>query len=224
MCMSSVRARAERVREGAAPAYISEIKFIHSGPAARGGVRRGPARERGGRGGLCRAPETHAPRSRARPPAPQPQARCGPALPAPRRCGSRFPPAPPGPGEGDWEEPDMSRGRRIFRKEEGAGGGGGLRSSGSERGHAPAPPREGGGKPRRGAPLVRSCPGCGPLGRPRMGPVPTRAGVPQLFKSKFVQPSPPSPPPPFSRRNRRTAPAPGARVGAPVCPPGAAWV
>lgn len=28
------------------------------------------------------------------------------------------------------------------------------------------------------------------LGRPRMGPVPTRAGVPQLFKSKFVQPSP----------------------------------
>lgn len=99
-----VRARARR--KGArqtAGLQISEIKFIHSGPAAGGGVgaglRAGAWRARPPLQGWSgtRTPLACAP---TRPPAPQPRARRGPTLLAPRRGGSRFPPAPRAPGGG----------------------------------------------------------------------------------------------------------------------------
>lgn len=167
----------------------------------------------------------------ARPPAPQPRARRGPTLLAPRRGGSRFPPAPRAPG--GWGLGASQRGCRRKRAEQaaggggigggGAGGGGGggssARSSRSERGHVHrAPPGRAAnrGEARR---FCGAAPGRGPAqGRPRRAPPPSAPARPNYLRPSSLRPPPP--PPPFSRRALRTAPARGARVGAPAWAPG----
>lgn len=232
VCQSPcARARAERV-QGKPPAskYPKSSSFTR-GPRLAAGWGRGFARELGGRGRLCRAGAAHAPRSRARPPAPQPRARRGPTLLAPRRGGSRFPPAPRAPG--GWGLGASQRGCRRKRAEQaaggggigggGAGGGGGggssARSSRSERGHVHrAPPGRAAnrGEARR---FCGAAPGRGPAqGRPRRAPPPSAPARPNYLRPSSLRPPPP--PPPFSRRALRTAPARGARVGAPAWAPG----
>lgn len=192
VCMC-VRARARRksARQSAG-LHISEIKFIHSGPAARGGVRAGPrAGARRARRPLQGSRDTRTPLARApaRPAAPgalRPRPACTPAAREPLSAGA------PGPGEG-WGlgVSQTSRGRRRTRRR--------RAQEAAARPDPPAPseatctghPQGRAANRGEARHLCGAAPGCGPvLGRPRMGPVPTRAGVPQLFKSKFVQPSP----------------------------------
>lgn len=96
-------ARVERV-QGKPPRskYPKSSSFTRACRSARWGGGGALARERGGRGRLCRAVAAHAPRSSARPTAPQPWRASAPPCCTPAG-GSRFPPAPRAPGGGDWE-------------------------------------------------------------------------------------------------------------------------
>lgn len=84
-------------------------------------------------------------------------------------------------------------------------------------------PREG-GKPRRSAArrFCRAAPERRPtLGRPRRAPPPYAPARPNYLSPSSLRPPPlQPPPPPVNRRAWWTAPAPGARVGAPAWAPG----
>ena len=181
------RARRKSARQSAG-LHISEIKFIHSGPAARGAVRAGPrAGARRERRPLqdSRDTRTQLARAPARPAAPgalRPRPACTPAAREPLSAGA------PGPGEG-WGlgASQRSRGRRRRVQKAAALPDPPAPSEATCTRH-PQGRAANRGEARR---LCGAAPGCGPvLGRTRLGPVPTRAGVPQLFKSKFVQPYP----------------------------------
>lgn len=129
-----------------------EIKFIHSGPAARNRSGGGPsAPERSGCSSLCRAVTAHAPRSRACPPARPPRnpgrAAAPPSLHRGGEGGAFC--RRPGPQGWGWGLGASQRGCRRRRaegpreEEEGAGGGGdgrSARSCHSEQGHVHGAP------------------------------------------------------------------------------------
>lgn len=212
-----------------------EIKFIHSGLAAcnrGGGGALGAGAERA-RLPLQGGSRTRTPLARA--PAPQSRPRRGPAQLTPRRGGRCFPPAPrtAGVGVGIGSEPAGLR-------EGGAERAGPWRRR-REQEAAAAAARPGPAAPSRatctghpqgglqtaakcGAWPLRSCPGAqAHTGETLADPAPPSASARPnyLSPSSLRSPPPPQPPPPpIDWRAWWAAPAPGARVGAPVWAPG----
>lgn len=199
------------------------------------GVGAGPrAREGSGRGCLCRAVAAHAPRSLARAPAPQPR-----GAPRPRPASTRAGRGPlsagardPGVGVGIGSEPaglpeeesGASRGRRRRREREAAVAAARPGPPALSRATCMGHPQ--GGRQtaeKRCARLLRSCPrAAARMGETPEDPAPLSTWArPNYLSPSSLRPPPPQPPSPRCRpRARRTAPAPGARVGAPAWAPG----
>lgn len=232
MC-ASARARAQKgCKANRRPPNIRNQ--VHS-LGARGWRRGGGGASRGSLAGAAAFAglerHTHPARVRAHPPRSPGRAAAPPCL-HPGGAGAVFRRRAPG----GWGLGASQRGCRRKRAVQaaggggigggGAGGGGGggssARSSRSERGHVHrAPPGRAAnrGEARR---FCGAAPGRGPAqGRPRRAPPPSAPARPNYLRPSSLRPPPPRPPPPpFSRRTLRTAPARGARVGAPAWAPG----
>lgn len=191
------------------------------------GPRRGREAGAAASAGLQR--NTHPARSRARPPRSPRRAAVPPSLHSGGEGAVfRGRPGPRG-GGGDWERASGAAGELSQPREEegaGAGGGGGGSSAGSssyEQGHVHgAPP---GRAANRGEALraasAKLPQGSGPhWGDPGGLRPPSALARPNYLSPSSLRPPPPQPPSLFNPRAWRTAPAPGARVGAPAWAPG----